>query len=80
MKEKKVKTQEVLDLGYNVVATAYEMNEYKVTIQPNTDGKIVMWYEGRVICTFHLEKSETGEGKAVSYFTANPYKGPGIEE
>lgn len=73
LKQQEIGLKEIMSLGYNVIATVYQTDTFKASIQPHTNGKILIRQNGRVICSFHAEKAESGEGKVSSSFSMLPY-------
>ena len=73
LKQQGIGLKEIMSLGYNVIATVYQTDTFKAAIKPDTNGKILIIQGDRVICSFHAEKSESGEGKVTSGFSSLPY-------
>lgn len=75
MQDQSVGLKEVISLGYNVIATVYHTDTFKPGIKFDNNGKILIIHDGRVICSFHAEKSETDEGEAAASFNMKEYEG-----
>ena len=60
--------------GYDVIATVYQTDTFKASIKYDTNGKLLIIHEGRVICSFHTEKSEGNEGKVSANFSKKEYE------
>ena len=73
LKQQGIGLKEIMSLGYNVIATVYQTDTFKASIKPDTNGKILIIQDGCVICSFHAEKSDSGEGKVSSEFSSLPY-------
>ena len=74
MPEQSVGLKEIMSLGYNVIATVYRTDTFKPDIKLDNNGKLLIIHEGRVICSFHAEKSESDEGKAAASFNMKEYE------
>ena len=74
MPEQSVGLKEIMSLGYNVIATVYRTDTFKPGIKFDNNGKLLIIHEGRVICSFHAEKSESDEGKAAVSFNMKEYE------
>jgi hypothetical protein len=74
MDEQSVSFKDVNSLGYNVIATVYHTAGVKVGIKFDSNGKLLIIHEGRVICSFHAEKSERDEGKVSAAFSQKEYE------
>lgn len=73
LKQQGIGLKEIMALGYNVIATVYQTDTFEASIKPDTNGKILIIQDDKVICAFHAEKSEDGEGKVSSSFSMLPY-------
>ncbi len=73
LKQQEIGLKEIMSLGYNVIATVYHTDTFKASIQPHPNGKILIRQNGRVICSFHAERSASSEGKVSSGFSRLPY-------
>ena len=65
--------KEINALGYDVIATVYQTDTFKAGIMSDINGKLLIIHEGRVICAFHVEKSECGEGEVTRSFNMRDY-------
>lgn len=74
MQDQGVGLKEIMSLGYNVIATVYHTDTFKPSIKFDNNGKLLIIHEGRVICSFHAEKSESDEGKAAACFNMKEYE------
>ncbi len=63
MEKQNVGLKSINSLGYNVIATVYQTAVFKTGIKFDDNGKLLITHEGRVICSFHAERSESEEGK-----------------
>ena len=66
--------KDINSLGYDVIATVYQMDAFKATIKFDTNGKILIIQDGSVICSFHAEKSGNDEGKVSAAFIQKKYE------
>ena len=60
MEEQSVGFKDINTLGYDVIATVYQTDGFKAGIKFDNNGKLLIIHEGRVICSFHAERSENG--------------------
>ena len=74
MEEQNVGLKGINSLGYNVIATVYQTTGFKAGIKFDGNGKLLIIHEGRVICSFHAEKSDNGEGKVSAAFMQKEYE------
>ena len=74
MEEQNVGLKGINSLGYNVIATVYQADAAKTSIKFDDNGKLLIIYDGRVICSFHAEKSANDEGKVSAAFSQKEYK------
>lgn len=74
MEEQNVGLKDVNSLGYNLIATVYQTDALKTGIKFDDNGKLLIIHEGRVICSFHAEKSENDNGKVSTAFSQNGYE------
>ena len=61
-------------LGYDVAVTVYHTDAFKASIKYDVNGKLLIIHEGRVICSFHVEKSQGDEGKVSAAFNDKGYQ------
>ena len=73
MKAQNVSLKDINSLGYDVIATVYQADAFEAGIQFDNNGKLLIIYEGRVICSFHTEKSESEKGKVSAAFSQTEY-------
>ena len=73
MEEQNVGLKDINTLGYDVIATVYQTDAFKAGIKFNNNGKLLIIHEGRVICSFHAEKSEDDEGRVSAAFSQKEY-------
>ena len=66
--------KDINSLGYDIIATVYQTDTFKAMIKHDTNGKILIIQNGRVICSFHAEKSENDEGKVSAAFVPKEYE------
>ena len=75
MEDQHVSLKNISSLGYNVIATVYQTDAFKAGIKFDNNGKLLIIHEGRVICSFHTEKSGNEEGKVSAAFSQTEYPG-----
>ena len=75
MPEQSVCLKDINSFGYDVIATVYQTDAFKANIKYDVNGKLLIIHEGRVICSFHAEKSEDDEGKVSANFSRKGYEG-----
>ena len=75
MEKQKAYLKDINSLGYDVIATVYQTDAFEAGIQFDNNGKLLIIYEGRVICSFHTEKSGNEEGKVSAAFSQTEYPG-----
>lgn len=75
MKEQSVSLKDINILGYNVITTVYQTDAFKASIKFDDNGRLLIIHEGRVICSFHAEKSESDEGNVSAAFSQKEYEG-----
>lgn len=73
LKQQEIGLKEIMSLGYNVIATVYQTDTFKAAIKPDINGKILIIQDGKVICSFHAERSASSEGTVSSGFSRLPY-------
>ena len=74
MKKQSVGLKDINSLGYNVTATVYQTDAFKAGIKFDDNGKLLIIHEDRVICSFHVEKSESDEGNVSAAFSQKEYE------
>lgn len=74
MEEQSVSLRNINTLGYDVIATVYQTDAFKAGIKFDNNGKLLIIHEGRVICSFHAEKSESDKGKVSAAFSEKEYE------
>jgi len=74
MEEQNVGLKGINSLGYDVIATVYQTAEFKAGIKFDNNGKLLIIHEGRVICSFHAQKSKNDEGKVSAAFSQKGYE------
>lgn len=74
MQKQNVCLKDVNALGYEVIVTVYKTDTFKASIKYDANGKLLIIHEDRVICSFHVEKSESGEGKVSAAFSQEKYE------
>lgn len=74
MQKQSVCLKDINALGYDIIATVYQTDTFKANIKYDTNGKLLIIHEDRVICSFHAEKSESDEGTASAAFSQNGYE------
>ena len=75
MPERNACLKNINSLGYDVIATMYQTDAFKTSIKYDVNGKLLIIHEGRVICSFHAEKSQGDEGKVSATFSKKEYAG-----
>lgn len=75
MEEQRVTLKDINTLGYDVIATVYQTDAFKASIKFDNNGKLLIIHEGRVVCSFHAEKSENDEGEVSAAFSQKEYDG-----
>ena len=74
MPEQNICLKDINSLGYDLIATVYQTDAFKASIKYDVNGKLLIIHEGRVICSFHAEKSENDEGKVSASFIRQEYE------
>ena len=74
MPEQSICLKDINSLGYDLIATVYQTDAFKASIKYDVNGKLLIIHEGRVICSFHAEKSEDTEGKVAANFSHKEYE------
>ena len=66
--------KEVTQLGYDVIAAVYQTDIFKADIRFDANGRLLVIYNGNVICSFHAEKNSTSQGHVGATFNLTPYE------
>lgn len=74
MPEQDICLKDINSLGYDLIATVYQTDAFKASIKYDVNGKLLIIHEGRVICSFHAEKSERDEGTVAASFSQKEYE------
>lgn len=74
MTEQSISFKDINSLGYNFIATVYQNDVFKAGIKFDNNGKLLIIHEGRVICSFHAERSESDKGKVSAAFSQKEYE------
>ena len=74
MEKQSAGLKDINSLGYNVTTTVYQTDAFKAGIKFDDNGKLLIIHEDRVICSFHVEKSESNAGNVSAAFSQKEYE------